>query len=93
MANIQERVATLASTIETEQAKLHGLEETKLAAQTEIEEMESRLVELQEELKNLNETLEEKNKIVDDVKRRTMRAAKVLDQALKDISIKVRSAS
>ena len=43
-----------------------------------------------EELKDLQETLEEKNKIVDQVKKTTLKASKVLDQALKEIAVCIR---
>jgi cell division septum initiation protein DivIVA len=66
------------------------LEEQKVKAEDDIRASEEDIAELREELKELQETLEEKSKIVDQVKKTTLKASKVLDQALKEIAVCVR---
>ena len=61
-----------------------------MKAEDDIKASEEDIAELREELKDLQETLEEKNKIVDQVKKTTLKASKVLDQALKEIAVCVR---
>lgn len=84
-----ERLAKLESTIDAEQATLARLEEQKTATLHDITEIENAIAALQDELKGLNDILEDKTKTVDQVKRTTSKAAKGLDQALKEISSKV----
>jgi structural maintenance of chromosome 1 len=55
-------------------------------AEDDIRASEEGIAELREELKELQETLDEKSKIVDQVKKTTLKASKVLDQALKEIA-------
>ena len=55
----------------------------------DIDEAEAAIVTQQEELKELQEAFEEKTKQVEQVKRTTTKAAKVLDQALKEIANRV----
>ena len=69
------------------------LEDTKAQTQEEIDEMEQGLEELKEDVKTSNAVLEERNETLDKVKRSTMKATKVLDQALKEIATKVRPAT
>ncbi|TFY79840.1 hypothetical protein EWM64_g4174 [Hericium alpestre] len=85
---IRERLAVLDSTVTAEEANLRRLAETKTRTQAELDEMEEGIKVLQEELKELNEVLEERNKEVDRVKKTALKASKVLDQALKEISLK-----
>ena len=61
-----------------------------MKAEDDIRASEEDIAELREELKELQETLEEKSKIVDQVKKTTLKASKVLDQALKEIAVCVR---
>ena len=86
----QERLAHLTTLIESEQLTLTKLEDQKVKAEDDIKASEEDIAELREELKDLQETLEEKNKIVDQVKKTTLKASKVLDQALKEIAVCVR---
>jgi len=84
-----ERLTMLETTSKAEQATLSKLEEQKQAIQNEIAEIENAITMLQEELKGLNDILEDKTKTVEQVKRTTSKAAKGLDQALKEVSSKV----
>ena len=86
----QERLTHLNTLIESEQLTLTKLEEQKVKAEDDIKASEEDVAELKEELQELQETLEEKGKIVDQVKRTTLKASKVLDQALKEIAVCVR---
>lgn len=81
----QNRLATLKKTQEDEEAKVVELEEQKRQIQTEIASGQEAIENLRQELQALNEALEEKNKVVEQVKKTHARAAKVLDQALKEI--------
>ncbi|KIM86142.1 hypothetical protein PILCRDRAFT_334633 [Piloderma croceum F 1598] len=83
-----ERLTMLETTSKAEQATLSKLEEQKQAIQNEIAEIENAITMLQEELKGLNDILEDKTKTVEQVKRTTSKAAKGLDQALKEIGSK-----
>lgn len=55
----------------------------------DITESENAIVALRDELKGLNDILEDRTKTVEQVEHTTSKAAKGLDQALKDISSKV----
>ena len=90
LTQAQERLTHLNTLIESEQVTLTKLEGQKVKAEDDIKASEEDIAELREELKDLQETLEEKNKIVDQVKKTTLKASKVLDQALKEIAVCVR---
>jgi len=79
------RLATLKKTREDEEAKIVELEEQKRQIQAEIASSQEAIEILRQGLHTLNEALEEKNKVVEQVKKTHARAAKVLDQALKEI--------
>ncbi|KAF9225691.1 condensin complex subunit SMC1 [Gyrodon lividus] len=81
----QSRLATLKKTQEDEHAKVVELEEQKRDIQEEISSGQEAIEKLREGLGALNETLDGKTKIVEQVKKAHARAAKVLDQALKEI--------
>ncbi|ESK86076.1 cohesin complex subunit psm1 [Moniliophthora roreri MCA 2997] len=82
----RERLKTQTSILDTEKANLDKLQKQKETVEAELAEAEEGIAELKEELKGLQETLDEKTKIVEQVKRTTTKAAKVLEQALKEIS-------
>ena len=86
----QSRLATLKKTQEDEEIKVVELEEQKRQIQAEIASGQEAIENLRQELHALNEALEEKNKVVEQVKKTHARAAKVLDQALKEIGSMVR---
>ncbi|KAF8802737.1 condensin complex subunit SMC1 [Phlegmacium glaucopus] len=86
LTQARERLAHLNTLMESEQLTLTKLEEQKVKAEDDIKASEEDIAELREELKELQETLEEKSKIVDQVKKTTLKASKVLDQALKEIA-------
>src|SRR5882757_3104408 len=90
LTQARERLALLNTLIESEQLTLTKLEEQKVKAEDDIKASEEDIAELRQELKDLQEILEEKSKIVDQVKKTTLRASKVLDQALKEIAACVR---
>ncbi|KAJ7032498.1 condensin complex subunit SMC1 [Mycena alexandri] len=71
-----------------QEANLVKLEQQKAAAQEEISDSEDAIGVLREELSGLQEGLDEKTKNVEQVKRTTTKASKVLDQALKEIASK-----
>lgn len=79
------RLTTLQKTQEEEEAKVVELEEQKRQIQAEIASGREAIENLRQGLQGLNEALEEKNKVVEQVKKTHARAAKVLDQALKEI--------
>lgn len=89
MKTTDERLAILDSTVITEQVTMSKLEGHKNAIGEDITEFENAITALQDELKELNDILEDKTKTVEQVKRTTSKAAKGLDQALKEISSKV----
>ncbi|KAH7887101.1 RecF/RecN/SMC [Phlebopus sp. FC_14] len=84
----QGRLATLQKTQEDEEGKVVELEETKRQIQQEITAAQEAIAQLRNGLKALSDVLEEKTKRVEEVKKTHARAAKVLDQALKDIGEK-----
>jgi structural maintenance of chromosome 1 len=84
------RLDTLGNTAEDEQWKVEELEEKKCVIQAEITGAQEGIARLRETLQGLNEVLEETNKHVDQAKKTHARAAKILDQALKEIGMKVR---
>ncbi|KAF8840540.1 RecF/RecN/SMC protein [Paxillus ammoniavirescens] len=81
----QNRMATLKKTQEEEQVKVIELEEQKRVLQEEITSGQEAIENLRGGLKAFNETLDAKTKTVEQVKKTHARAAKVLDQALKEI--------
>lgn len=86
----QARLVTLQNTAEDEQRKVGELEDKKRAIEAEITEAQDGIAQLRETLQGLSEVLEEKNKHVDQAKKTHAKAAKILDQALKEIDLKVR---
>lgn len=86
----QARLVMLQNTAEDEQRKVGELEDKKRAIEAEITEAQDGIVQLRETLQGHNEVLEEKNKHVDQAKKTHAKAAKILDQALKEIDLKVR---
>lgn len=85
----QARLDTLRNTAEDEQRKVGELEDKKRAIEAEITEAQEGISRLRETLQGFNEVLEEKNKHVDQAKKMHAKAAKILDQALKEIGLKV----
>ncbi|KAF9233408.1 hypothetical protein BU15DRAFT_90371 [Melanogaster broomeanus] len=81
----QSRLATLKKTQDDEEARVVELEEQKHQIQEEITSGQEAIEKLREGLNTLNEILDEKTKTVEQVKKTHGRAAKVLDQALKEI--------
>ena len=67
---------------ESEQITLAKLEEQKVKTKDDIKASEEGIAKLREDLKDLL-----KNKIVDQVNKTTLKASKVLDQALKEIAV------
>lgn len=88
MATLRERLAALDAAMNAERAAIQKHEAEKLAIQEEIDQLQESIVEFQEELKELNEVLEARTKELETVKKNTLRASKVLDQALKEIASK-----
>jgi structural maintenance of chromosome 1 len=86
----QSRLVMLRNAAEDEQRKVAELEEKKQTIQVEITEAQEGIAQLREMLQGLNDVLEEKNKHVDQAKKTHTKAAKILDQALKEIGLKVR---
>jgi structural maintenance of chromosome 1 len=86
----QSRLVTLRNTAEDEQRKVEELEDKKRTIQVEITEAQEGIAQLRELLHGLNDVLEEKNKHVEQAKKTHTKAAKILDQALKEIGLKVR---
>lgn len=84
----QSRLLTLRNAAEDEQRKVAELEEKKRTIQVEITEAQEGIAQLREMLQGLNDVLEEKNKHVDQAKKTHTKAAKILDQALKEIGLK-----
>ncbi|KAH9924069.1 condensin complex subunit SMC1 [Fomitopsis serialis] len=82
----EQRVQTIDTMITTEAANIVKYRETQENVQEEIREAEEAIETLQEEMKGLNEDLEEKTKVVEQVKRTTLKSSKALDQALKEIA-------
>ncbi|KAG1809191.1 P-loop containing nucleoside triphosphate hydrolase protein [Suillus subaureus] len=84
----QSRLVTLRNAADDEQRKVAELEEKKRTIQVEITEAQEGIAQLREMLQDLNDVLEEKNKHVDQAKKTHTKAAKILDQALKEIGLK-----
>ena len=77
------------SAIKNETDAVARNEEERESIQQELDQAQENISNLQEDLKDLNEVLEEKSKALETVKKSTSKAARVLDQALKDIATKV----
>jgi len=86
LKNIRERLAHLEAIVQAESLALETLEAQKQVTQDEIIESEAAIFELHKELKELQEILDVQTKAVEQVKRTTAKATKVLDQALKEIA-------
>jgi structural maintenance of chromosome 1 len=86
-----DRLTTLRGIVSAEEDNLNNLQSRKEQILKEISEAEAGIEELNEELAGLKETLDEKTKAVDQVKRTTSKAAKALENALKEIGSMVRS--
>lgn len=84
----QSRLVTLRNATEDEQRKVEELEDKKRTIRVEITEAQEGIAQLRELLNGLNDVLEEKNKHVDQAKKTHTKAAKILDQALKEIGLK-----
>lgn len=84
-----DRLARLDEIIEIEEANLTKLTSQKDTIQQELSKSESAIGLLREELGGIQETLEEKTRDVEQVKRKTAKASKALEQALKEITTKV----
>ncbi|KAF9454363.1 condensin complex subunit SMC1 [Macrolepiota fuliginosa MF-IS2] len=86
LETIRDRLRRLDQAIEAENVNLTNMNTQKEGVQQELEQTESAIADLKEELGGLQEKLEEKTKVVDQVKKVSAKAAKVLDAALKEIS-------
>ena len=82
----RERLSQLDNILQVDQANLEKHEAQKAQIQREIIGLEEQLDNLKEQVAGHQAVLDEKTKTVEQVKKTTMKAAKVLDQALKDIS-------
>jgi structural maintenance of chromosome 1 len=82
----RERLSHLDNILQADQVNLEKHEAQKAQIQREINDLEEQLDNLKEQVAGHQEVLDEKTKTVEQVKKTTMKAGKVLDQALKDIS-------
>ncbi|KAF8156010.1 condensin complex subunit SMC1 [Crassisporium funariophilum] len=87
LTQVRERLGHLNTLIELEQANLTRLEEQKADAVEDLKSSEEVIAKLKAELGDLQATLDERSKVVDQVKKTTLKASKVLDQALKEIAL------
>jgi structural maintenance of chromosome 1 len=85
----QERLEILRTTIGTEEATLAEFQQRRTNVEKDIKELEAALEELKEELKSYTESQDEKNSAVDRAKRAALKAARALDQTLKEIATMV----
>ena len=85
----EERLQQYRESIETESRNLAQLERERAEVQADVASSEASIQELQEELRETTDELEELTKKVEDVKKTTNRAARVLDQAIKEIATHV----
>ncbi|KAK0449845.1 condensin complex subunit SMC1 [Desarmillaria tabescens] len=88
LESARERLQHLEGVISTEEGVLEKLKDQKEAAENDISNSEAMIASLKEELTTLQSTLEEKTRHVDQVKRTTLKASKVLEQALKEITLR-----
>lgn len=88
--NTEERLTTLRATVENEDRNLARHNQAKVVMEEELREAEENITTLREEHQASVAASDEKTKRVEQVKKTTARAAKVLDQALKEIATKVR---
>ncbi|KAK2462607.1 hypothetical protein APHAL10511_005340 [Amanita phalloides] len=86
LKSARERLGHIENVLQTERANLDKHEAQKVQVQREIESLEEQLETLKGNVAEHQEVLDEKTKVVEQVKRATMKAGRVLDQALKDIS-------
>jgi structural maintenance of chromosome 1 len=82
----RERLVNLDTALANERATLEKWELQKVGVQQEITVLEETIAGLKEELGEIQEELEDKNKVVEQVKKTTLKASKVLDFALKEIA-------
>jgi chromosome segregation ATPase len=82
----RERLTHLENVLRTERGNLEKYEAQKVEVQQWIQSLEGQADKLKGELGEHQEVLDERTKAVEHVKRTTMKAGRVLDQALKDIS-------
>ena len=85
----EERLQQYRESIETESRNLAQLERERAEVQADVASSEASIQELQEELRETTDELEELTKKVEEVKKTTNRAARVLDQAIKEIATHV----
>ncbi|EJC99202.1 cohesin complex subunit psm1 [Fomitiporia mediterranea MF3/22] len=88
LATLRERLEALEAAINSEHTAIATHEAEKQAVQEEIDQLQESITEFQEELKELNDLLDSRTKELEAVKKNTSKAAKVLDQALKEIATK-----
>ena len=86
----QARLGDLDNVIETEGETLVRHEQTKQQIETEIRDAEASIKELKEGLAKANEDMENRTTQVEQAKKVFNKAAKAVDQALKDIATKAR---
>ena len=76
----------LETIVQAEQVNLEKLGAQKIARENDIEDLEANTSVLKEELRALQDVLDEKTKAVDAAKKAALKASKVLDQSLKEIT-------
>lgn len=89
MQNLRERLDALDNAIGNEEKAIKKLEAEKQAIEEELDEGKNIIKQYEEDLKEANDVLTERSNELEAVKKRTSKAAKVLDQTLKDIATKV----
>ncbi|KAF8638669.1 hypothetical protein AX17_002030 [Amanita inopinata Kibby_2008] len=82
----RERLAHLDALLLTEKANLQKYELQRREVQGEIRALEGQVETFKQQVAENQEVLDEKSKTVEQVKRTTLKAGRILDQALKDIS-------
>jgi structural maintenance of chromosome 1 len=86
----QARLDDLDSVTQTEEEALVRHEQMKRQIEAEIRDTEASIEELKEDLAKANEDLDNRTSQVEQAKRVFNKAAKAVDQVLKDIATKVR---
>ncbi len=81
-----ERLVRLEAMVQAEQANLERLGAQKVDRANDIKDLEANISILKEELRVLQDALDEKTKAVDAAKKAALKASKVLDQSLKEIT-------
>ncbi|KIY53050.1 condensin complex subunit SMC1 [Fistulina hepatica ATCC 64428] len=84
----QDRLARLQATIDKEEVTLQQLQTKKEEGQRELDDTEAGINTLKERLDHLQEDLDQKTKATEEARKVHAKVARVLDQALKDISLK-----